>query len=140
LREPGWIARAAAEVPAEWFETPALREVYEALRRSPENVGSPVFLEQLTPEAVRAWNWLGSIERKYGAPDPDQNYVDACRTLEARPLRRRLEEVTRRKREVTAEEFEGVIQEEHRLKQQLATIFPEELLKRHMRRGRRDAR
>jgi DNA primase len=140
LREPGWIARAANEVPAEWFETTALREVYEAMLRSPENVGAPVFLEQLSPHALRAWHWLGSIERKYGAPDPDQTYVDACRTLEARPLRRRLEEVTRRKREVTAEEFEGVIQEEHHLKQQLATIFPEELLKRHMRRGRRDAR
>jgi DNA primase len=140
LREPGWIARAATEVPAEWFETAALREVYEAMRRSPENVGAPVFLEQLSPVGLRAWNWLGSIERKYGAPDPDQTYVDACRTLEARPLRRRLEEVVRRKREVTAEEFEGVIQEERRLKEQLATIFPEELLKRHMRRGRRDAR
>jgi len=140
LRDPSWLPRAAAEVPAAWFETAALREVYEAMLRSPENVGAPVFLEQLSPEAVRAWTWLGSIERKYGAPDPDRNYVDACRTLEARPLRRRLEEVTRRKREVTPEEYEAVIQEEHRLKQELSTIFPEELLKRHMRRGRRDAR
>lgn len=41
---------------------------------------------------------------------------------------------------MTADEYEAVIQEEHRLKQELATIFPEELLKRHMRRGRRDAR
>ena len=140
LRDPGWIARAAAEVPAAWLENAALREVYEAMLRSPENLGAPVFLEQLSPEGLRAWTWLGNIERKYGAPDPDRDYVDACRTLEARPLRRRLEEITRRKREVTADEYEAVIRDEHRLKQELATIFPEELLKRHMRRGRRDAR
>ncbi|HEX6106317.1 MAG TPA: DNA primase [Gemmatimonadales bacterium] len=139
-RDPTWVPRAAAEVPSDWFETPALREVYEAMQRSPENVGAPVFLEQLSPAATRAWAWLGSIERKYGSPDPDQSYVDACRTLEARPLRRRLEEVARRKREVTAEEYEALIQEEHRLKRELATIFPEGLLKRYMRRGRRDAR
>ncbi|HUF36096.1 MAG TPA: DNA primase [Gemmatimonadales bacterium] len=140
LRDPGWLARAASEVPAAWLENSALREVYEAMLRSPENVGAPVFLEQLSPEGLRAWTWLGNIERKYGAPNPDRDYVDACRTLEARPLRRQLEEVTRRKREVTADEYDAVIRDEHRLKQELATIFPEELLKRHMRRGRRDAR
>jgi DNA primase len=141
LRDPTWIPRAAAEVPAQWFETPALREVYEAMQRSPENVGAPVFLEQLSPEGLRAWTWLGSIERKYGAPDPDRTYVDACRTLQARPLRRRLEAVAQRKREgkLTTDEFEAVIRDEHRLKEELAALFPEELLKRHLRRGRRDA-
>ena len=33
MRDPRGCARAASEVPAEWFETPALREVFEALSR-----------------------------------------------------------------------------------------------------------
>ena len=90
MKEPAWLARAATEVPAEWFETAVLREVYEALRRSPENVGSGIFLEQLSPEARRAWVWLDGLEAKYGSPEPDATYVAACRALEVRPLRRQL--------------------------------------------------
>jgi hypothetical protein len=36
--------------------------------------------------------------------------------------------------------MDELIREESRLKQELASRFPEELLKRYMRRGRRDAR
>ena len=100
IKDRTWLARALDEVPPEWFETVPLREVYEALRRSPENVGSPIFLEQLSPEALKAWAWLGSVEPKYGTPNLDQMYVDACRMLEARPLRRQLDALTvRRKQE-----------------------------------------
>ena len=141
IKDRGWLARALEEVPSELFETPALREVYEALVRSPENAGSPVFLEQLSPEALKAWAWLGSVEPKYGAPDPDSTYAAACRTLEARPLRRQLDALVKRRQEKLApEEFDTVIREERRLKQELASLSPEELLKRYMRRGRLDAR
>ncbi|MBA2458157.1 MAG: hypothetical protein H0V43_04270, partial [Gemmatimonadales bacterium] len=140
-KERGWLARALEEVPPEWFETRALREVYEALARSPENAGSPVFLEQLSPEALKAWAWLGSVEAKYGAPDPDLTYAAACRTLEARPLRRQLDALVKRRQEKLApDEFDTVIREERRLKQELASLSPEGLLKRYMRRGRLDAR
>src|SRR5690349_11444649 len=36
MRDRAWLARAAEEVPPDWFETQPLREVYESLRRSPE--------------------------------------------------------------------------------------------------------
>ena len=85
---------------------------------------------------------LDAWELKYGTPNLDVTYDDATRTLQARPLRRQLLELARRKKapELSPEEFEAVISEERRLKHELASLFPEELLKRHMRRGRLDAR
>jgi DNA primase len=144
MREPAWLARAATEVPPDWFETTELREVYEALLRSPENAGSPIFLEQLSPGGRRAWAWLDSIEAKYGVPDPDRTYVDACRTLEVRPLRRQLatlnREIRERERAMTSEDFDALVLERGRLNREIATRFPEELLKRSIRRGDVDAR
>jgi DNA primase len=144
IRERGWLERAVAEVPVEWFETAELREVYEALRRSPENTGSTLFLEQLSPGARRAYAWLDSIEAKYGAPDPDRTYVDACRTLEVRPLRRQLAALNRRIKEqdrvMTPEDFDALMLERARLTREIATRLPEELLKRSIRRGDVDAR
>ncbi len=144
MREPAWLARAASEVPPEWFETTELREVYDALRHSPENAGSPIFLEQLSPGGRRAWAWLDSIEAKYGVPDPDRTYVDACRTLEVRPLRRQLaalnREIRERQRAMTSDDFDALVLERRRLNREIATRFPEELLKRSIRRGDVDAR
>ena len=144
IKDREWLERAAVEVPAEWFETPEFREVYETLKRSPENVGSGLFLEQLSPPARQAWAWLDSIEPKYGAPDPDRTYVDACRTLEARPLLRQLNALTRKLKEeaaaLAAPDFDALIQERSRLKQELTSRFPEEMLKRPIRRGDLDAR
>ena len=144
MRDRAWLERAAGEVPADWFETAELREVYEALRRSPEIAGSPVFLEQLSPSARRAWAWLDSIEAKYGVPDPDRTYVDACRTLEVRPLRRELaalnHQLRARERAMTAEDLDTLIRERARLNGEIAIRFPEELQKRSIRRGDVDAR
>jgi DNA primase len=142
MKEPAWLARAAAEVPAEWFETAALREVYEALRRSPENAGSGIFLEQLSPEGRRAWAWLNGLEAKYGSPEPDATYVAACRALEVRPLRRQLAALKRKQPEgaLTSEEFETLVRERQRLTREISSRYPEELLKRKLRRGDVDAR
>ena len=142
MRDRTWLERAADEVPPEWFETQPLREVYETLRRSPENVGSGLFLEQLSPAARRAWAWLDSIEAKYGSPDPDLTYVGAVRTLEVRPLRRRRAELTLRLRQtgLAPEEQDALIQERRRLDDEISSKSPEEQTKRHLRRGDVDAR
>jgi DNA primase len=142
MKEPAWLARAATEVPAEWFETSALREVYEALRRSPENAGSGIFLEQLSADGRRAWAWLSGLEPKYGVPDADRTYVDACRALEVRPLRRELAALARKTRDgqLTQEEYDTLIHERQRLTRELSSRYPEELLKRKLRRGDVDAR
>jgi len=142
MREPAWLARAATEVPPEWFETAPLREIYEALRRSPENAGSGISLEQLSDDARRAWVWLNGFEAKYGSPEPDATYVAAARALEVRPLRRELAALTRKKSEgaLTSEEYETLVRERQRLTREISSRFPEELLKRKLRRGDVDAR
>lgn len=144
MKEAGWRARAAKEVPADWIETPELREVFEALTGSPALVESGLSLEHLSPGARRAWAWLDSIEPKYGAPDPDRTYADACRTLEVRPLRRRLAALERQHVErtaaLTSADLDALVAERHRLLHEISTRFPEELLKRSIRRGKLDAR
>ena len=144
MKDPAWVARAAAEVPPERFETPAFREVYEALLRSPENAGSQIFLEELSPHARRAWAWLDSFEAKYGSPDLDRMYVGACGALEVRPLRRQLAALSRQLREregaMTADEFDALVKERARINREIVTRFPEEQQKRTIRRGDIDAR
>jgi DNA primase len=142
MRDSDWRARAVAQVPPDWFETPALRELYEAMCQSPENVGSLLFLEQLSGRGRQTWHALDAWEPKYGTPDLDVTYDAATRTLQARPLRRELLELARRRkvRGLSPDEFDAVIREERRVKQELATLLPEELLKRSMRQGRIDAR
>jgi len=142
MKEPAWLARAATEVPVEWFETSPLREVYEALRRSPENAGSGIFLEQLSPEARRAWAWLGGIEPKYGTLDADSSYDAAYRALAVRPLRRQLADLVRKTRAggMSQEEYDTVVRERQRLTREISSRYPEELLKRKLRRGDVDAR
>jgi len=142
MRDREWLARAIAAVPSDWFETGAFRELYDAMRQSPENVGSLLFLEQLSAKGRKAWQYLDAWESKYGTPNLDATYDAATRTLQARPLRRGLLELARRRkaRGLSSDEIDAVMREEHRLKQELASLFPEELLKRYMRRGRLDAR
>jgi hypothetical protein len=99
-------------------------------------------LEQLSPHGRRAWAWLGGLEAKYGTPDADRTYVDACRALEVRPLRRRLAALTRQTRQggLTQEELDTIIRERQRLTRELVSRYPEELLKRKLRREDVDAR
>ena len=75
-------------------------------------------------------------------PDLDRAFVDACRSLEARPLRKKLDEITalREGKRITADNFETIGREEREIKDKLSAIFPEELLKRKLRRGDVDAR
>lgn len=144
MKEAGWRSRAAMEIPAEWFETPELRELFEALTGSHEPEAPGQLLERLSPGAQRAWALLDSTEPKYGAPDPDRTYVDACRTLEVRPLRRQLAALERQKRDRTAAltpaDLDTLVAERHRLIDKISSRFPEELLKRSFRKGKLDAR
>jgi DNA primase len=144
IKAPGWRERAAREVPPDWFETPELREVFVAIIGSPETVEAGLFLEHLSPGARRAWAWLDSIEAKYGSVDPDVTYADAWRALEVRPLRRQLAALERRQQEpvaaLTAADLDALVAERHRLITEISSRFPEELLKRPMRRGKLDAR
>jgi len=141
IQDRSWIDRAAREVPGDWFETAPFREVYEALRRSPENVGSPVFLEELSPSAQKAYAWLDRREAKYGLPDPDRTYEGAVGSLQIRALRREWNTLVRRMRaEIPADEYDALIQKRKALKAEIAARMPEELVKRQHRGVDPDAR
>jgi DNA primase len=141
IQDRSWIDRAAKEVPDDWFETVPFREVYEALRRSPENVGSPVFLEGLSPTAQRAFAWLESREAKYGRPDPDRTYEGAFGVLQVRALRREWNALVRRMRtQISADEYDALVQKRKALKAEIAARMPEELVKRQHRGVDPDAR
>ena len=143
MRDRAWLERAADGGAPGMVRDPAAagRSTRRSVR-SPENVGSGLFLEQLSPTARRAWAWLDSIEAKYGSPDPDLTYVGAVRTLEVRPLRRRRAELTLRLRQagLAPEEQDALIQERRRLDDEISSKSPEEQTKRHLRRGDVDAR
>jgi DNA primase len=141
IQDRSWIDRAVREVPDDWFETAPLREVYEALRRSPENVGSPVFLEELSPTAQKAYAWLERREAKYGRPDPDRTYEGAVGSLQIRALRREWNTLVRRMRaQIPADEYDALIQKRKALKAEIAARMPEELVKRQHRGVDPDAR
>ncbi len=141
VRHPEWMRRAVDEVPIQWIETPAFKEVYEALIRDPEAAGSPSFLDSLSPIGQRAWTALSTFERKYGTTDPDQTYVACCLALEIRPLRRQLDQLVRRiATGVPAEEYETLVGEQQRLEREIWARSPTERWKRYNRRANRDAR
>jgi DNA primase len=140
IKDQAWLKRALTEVPPEWFETAELREIFENLRRSPENANTAIFLEQLSPGARKAWDALDSFEPKYGTLDLDATYV-ACRgLLEVRPLRRELKELDRRMRKISPTDYDLLVQEKRRLKQEISSRMPEESLRRYHRRINLDAR
>ncbi|HUR96326.1 MAG TPA: DNA primase [Gemmatimonadales bacterium] len=141
LQDRAWLERAASQVPPEWFETAPLREVYDALRRSPETAGSALFLEALSPVAQRAYAWLTSTEAKYGRPDLDRTYDGAFATLQVRALRREWNALVRRMRQqIPADEYDSLIQRRKSLKAEIAARMPEELVKRQHRGVEPDAR
>ena len=140
IRDHGWMARAVEQVPPEWFETPGFREVYEALCRSPESIGSPVFFEQLSPTAQRAYTYLAVSDPKYGQPDPDRTYDGAFASLKTRVLRRELTLLEQQMEKIPSDEYDTLIKRRKSLLAQIAAENPEELVKRQHRGGKRDAR
>jgi DNA primase len=140
VKDNAWIARAVEQVRPEWFETPGFREVYEALCRSPESIGSPIFFEQLSPTAQRAYTWLAVSDPKYGRPDPDRTFDGAFASLKTRVLRRELMALEQKMAKIPSDEYDALIQRRKSLLAQIAADNPEELVKRQHRGGKRDAR
>ena len=130
-----------SEVPLEWVETPILRELYDAMRTSPDEVGTAGFLERLSETGQRAWRKLSAVEAKYGTTDPDQTYVACCQALEVRPLQRQLDAlVAQQERGVPPEQFDQLVQDMKRIEREIASRSPTERWKRYHRRAKRDAR
>lgn len=126
LAEPSWLDRARREVPLEWIERPALREIYGALL---EGADPATLGERLSPVAVDAWQKLAAAGASVG--DPDRTYVDAVQELEARPMLRDYSAlVARRERTEDPAEKAVLIEQTSALRAAIHQKFPEQWTKR----------
>lgn len=84
-----WRARARKSVPAEWFEAPGHRALFERLCQV-EGDGAAPPPEGLDPPVAARWARLLSEATAIPAERQDDLYVGACDRLAARPLEREL--------------------------------------------------
>ena len=86
-------ARAAREVPVDWFEEPLHREVFEALTRAPAAAPGDV-AEGLSPAARAVWSALRESGTTLTDAVLDDHYASASEALEFRPLWREYQRLT----------------------------------------------
>lgn len=84
-----WRQRARESVPAEWFEVPGYRRLFELLREVGEDGPAPV-PEGLEPPLAARWSRFLAELATIPAGRQDEVYVGACDRLAARPLEREL--------------------------------------------------
>ncbi|HXE58478.1 MAG TPA: DNA primase [Gemmatimonadales bacterium] len=86
---PELLARAGKDLPGEWIEGKALREIFDAM----VGVGSPLdptaVIGRLAPETQLVWSKLVADARALAGQDVVPIYEGARQALEARPLLRR---------------------------------------------------
>ncbi len=134
-----WRARAAEGIPAEWFEVPLHRELFDALRGMVDEGPAPVS-EAVSPEARGRWIQLLSESAQATSEAPDRVFDGACRVLEARPLFRKLEQVDARLARSRPAEQRAIVEEKQALVADLRQRYPEEYERRYgWRRMRRRA-
>ncbi len=89
LEAPQWLARARREVPAERFQVPAYREIFQGLSALPEDATVDVAYDRLEPQTRDAWQRL--VKADMLIPDltnADALYAAAVEALEEGELLR----------------------------------------------------
>lgn len=94
LVSPEWREVARRELAGEWFETPALRELYAALVRLPATDPGTQLPEGLSGEASIVWAELRDAAADLTAEQASEDYVSAQQTLAARPEYRTIVRLT----------------------------------------------
>lgn len=91
-----WLERARAEVPAETFEVPSYREIFDAVRGLPPGSPPGAALESLSPQAQDAFQRLlqVAVEERAAGVSFDEEYVGALQGLRARTVARSLAPVS----------------------------------------------
>jgi DNA primase len=104
-----WLERARAEVPAESFEVPSYREIFDAVRALPHGSPPGAALEGLSPQAQDAFQRLlqVAVEERAAGVSFDEEFVGALQELRARSVVRSLAPVS------------AVDQRQHQLKELL---------------------
>ncbi len=134
------LARAPGEVPVEWFEGAAYREVYEALLRMPPPFSATQLLEQLSPEAQTVGEGLFLGARELAGQDVIPIYEGARQALAARPLIRELVNLDARIREAAADDQVELLRQKSRLAKELERCYPQATERFRWQRRRRRAR
>lgn len=93
LAGPAWLERARAQVPAEWFEVPAYRLLYEALLAAPTGAPPSDLAESLPPEVRDAWTRLVASTAGREGYRWDEEFAAAVEALESRVLERQIARV-----------------------------------------------
>jgi DNA primase len=88
LVSPEWIPRAREEITPSLFESPRLREVFDALLR--RDAPSDQIPEGLSDEAARAWSYLKEAAQAPSRQDGATLYDRAAQILRARPQYREM--------------------------------------------------
>ena len=88
LASPEWIAKAREEIAPSLFESPRLREVFDALLRQDEP--SDQIPGGLSDEAARAWSYLKEAAQAPNRQDVTTLYDRAAQILRARPQYREM--------------------------------------------------
>lgn len=131
LEHADWRARARGEVPAERFEHPVARALYQAIVTFEEPFELDRLADGLTPEVRSGLAKL--LDRPVPVGDVDRLYTEYAERLEARPLVRAYEEAQARARSTGDA---GDMDAAQALKKELATRFPSELDRRSWTRAR----
>lgn len=126
---PHWLARARAEVPAERFEDPDHRALYEALLGGLAPAAPP----EAVPETLReSWLALRRAEEELATLDLDRAYVQLVEALEARPQFRAWEALAERIRSAQGTELDALVAEQRRLREELERRLGTEWMRRHL--------
>jgi DNA primase len=88
LAAPEWIAKAREELAPSLFESPRLREVFEALLR--RDAPSDQIPDGLSEEAARAWSYLKEAAQEPNRRDVATLYDRSAQILRARPQYREM--------------------------------------------------
>jgi DNA primase len=129
-------ARAAETLKAEWFETPAYRELFQVLQKQQEP-GVAIPPPDL-PEALRAhWERIAATDVPLDFAGQADLFAAAARRLEARPEFRAWRQLNERIREASASEQTALVAEKDRRARELQQKYPDEFRTFGFQRGRR---
>jgi DNA primase len=92
LAAPEWIERAREEIQPDLFESPRLREVFEALvGRQDSSIQIP---EGLSEEGARVWSYLVESAHELSGQDSATLYEGSAQILRARPQYREMHAIS----------------------------------------------
>ena len=85
VKDGSWVARAVEQVAPDWFETPELREMYEALCRRSRKSRVPDILRAALADGPARLRLAAGTDPRYGAARPGSDVRRRVRKAYARP-------------------------------------------------------